>query len=42
MKIYKELKFKIVVLCEDDVCSQSPGGIEFGKDENGGDLGWEG
>ena len=41
MKIYEEISFEIVVFHTEDIVRTSPGGIDYGKDDNGNDLGWE-
>ena len=41
MKQYEQVDVEIVFWQVDDVVTTSPGGIDFGKDENGDDLGWE-
>lgn len=41
MQEYKEIVIDIVFLQQGDIVTTSPGGIDFGKDENDNDLGWE-
>ena len=40
MKQYEQVDVEIVFWQVDDVVKTSPGGIDFGKDENGDSLGW--
>ncbi len=40
MQKYEEVRIEIVFFQMDDIVTASPGGIEYGKDEDSGDLGW--
>ena len=41
MKIYEKGSFEIIEFQDDDIIITSPGGIEFGKDDDGNNLGWD-
>ena len=40
MQKYEEMSIKIIYFQMDDIVTTSLGGIEYGKGENGDDLGW--
>ena len=40
MKLYEKIRLEIIEFQTEDIVITSPGGIEYGKDDDGNDLGW--
>ena len=40
MKLYEKIRLEIIEFQTEDIVMASPGGIEYGKDDDDNDLGW--
>ena len=40
MKLYEKIRLEIIEFQTEDIVMASPGGIEYGKDDDSNDLGW--